>query len=87
MIYETYSKRMQKIKKQGITDVYKYDELQITLRTQIMYIWRDAIESKNDVWRFIHNTIARELGIVYLDERNYNTSFYDKCIYFLSKLK
>ncbi|MCB2362238.1 STM4504/CBY_0614 family protein [Clostridium estertheticum] len=84
MIFETYSKRRKKIMNQEISDVYEYDELKITLRTQIMYIWRDAIGSNNDeAWEFIHNTIARELGITYLGE--YNTSFYNRCIYFLSK--
>ncbi|WBL45854.1 hypothetical protein LOR37_14325 [Clostridium estertheticum] len=84
MIYETYSKRRKKIINQEISDVYEYDELQITLRTQIMYIWRDAIGSNNNVaWEFIHNTIARELGIAYLGP--YNNSYYDRCIYFLSK--
>jgi len=82
MIYETYSKRMQRIKKQGITDVYKYDELQQTLRMQIIYIWNGAIGPRNEAWEFIHNTLSRELGVNTLSEE-YNATFFQKCQSFL----
>ena len=82
MIYETYSKRRKNIINQEISDVYEYDKLQPTLRMQIAYIWNGAIGPRNEAWEFIHNTLARELGVSTLSGE-YNTTFFGKCQIFL----
>jgi hypothetical protein len=84
-IFETYSKRMLKIKKQGIIDVYKYDELQQTLRRQIIFIWKDAIGWENSEWELIHNTMARELGVSHLGRGG--NSFFGACQDFMLNTK
>ena len=63
-------------------DVFTYDELSRELRAQIIHIWRDAIGpyhiygryerrraiENNEAWKFIHNTAARERGVISLGD-------------------
>lgn len=65
-IYETYSKRLKKRERAGEADVYQYDDLPEPLRTQIVHIWVAAIGPHPDMWKFIHDTLAREMGVFHL---------------------
>ncbi|MDE2816793.1 MAG: hypothetical protein OXK81_08850 [Chloroflexota bacterium] len=55
---------------QGKTpDVYRYDELPIELRVQIIHIWREALGSWNlneEGWATVHKAVAREHGVFQL---------------------
>ena len=61
----------------GTPDVFVYDELSKEIRVQIIHIWRDAIgryyvsssfgispPHNNSGWEEIHNTVAREHGVL-----------------------
>ena len=80
-VFETYSKRTKKREAAGKVDVYQYDNLPDTFRVQVAHIWmrllgpyyftdrwRTAPRS-NHVWREIHDTMARELGVFQLVPR------------------
>jgi hypothetical protein len=67
-IYETYSKRLRKRERAGQPDVYQYDDLPETLRVQVVYILQDMFGHNFKPWQFIHNTLARELGVFNLSE-------------------
>ena len=68
-IYETFAKRKQKAENAGTPVVYRYDELPETFREQVVQILRDAIgisyvpAHPNDPWRFIYDTLIREMGV------------------------
>lgn len=75
-VFETFSKRKKKLAMAGAVDVYTYDELPMTLRVQIIHIWREALgpylvrseydfdrsPSNNSAWEMIHDILCRELG-------------------------
>lgn len=77
-IYETYSKRLKKRERAGQPDVYQYDDLPRPLRIQIIHIWNSALGAAvlrtsgprttgpYTVWKLIHDTLAKELGVLYL---------------------
>jgi AbiJ N-terminal domain 4 len=67
-IYETFSKRMKRLSKQGQEEVYQYDTLPREFRVQVIHIWGDALgfSSSHGNWKFIHDTLARERGVFYL---------------------
>jgi len=80
-IYETYSRRQERLAKAGQQDVYQYDELPDRFRGQVVWIWKTAIgryvvppefghgrrsSPSNAYWDLIHETYARELGRGYL---------------------
>ncbi|MHC1715693.1 MAG: STM4504/CBY_0614 family protein [Acidaminococcaceae bacterium] len=86
-IFETFSKRLKKKKKEGIKDFYQYDKLPQELRVQIIYIWKDAAGENNlNFWDFLNDTLAKELGRFSLieDARHNNSNFYN-CGEFLLK--
>ena len=77
MIWETFTKRQKRIANAGKQDIYQYDDLPVIFRGQVVHIWQTAIgryfvpeaysaapaSPTNVVWRFIHDTLARELGV------------------------
>ncbi len=70
-IYETFAKRRQKAENASKPVIYRYDELPIAFRTQVVRIWRDAtgassnIEtySKKNWWKSVHDKLAREIPL------------------------
>jgi len=75
-IFETFSKREAKKAKAGKADVYQYESLPEAFRVQVSHIWTTAIGPyflavdplysepwSNQAWRWIHDTLARELGV------------------------
>lgn len=82
-IYETYSKRLKNRERAGQTDVYQYEKLPETLRTQIVHIWRDIFgHTHGGLWDDIHDALAREMGVFHLwgDGKYYSDRM---CISFL----
>ena len=74
-MYTLYSKRMRNAS--GEPEVYIYDTFSQTFRNQFFYVIEelfDYLENKGlaDVWTFIHNSFARELGVKSLGYQNYS---------------
>ena len=76
-VWDTYSHR-KRVREGDVPDVYGYDELPEKLRVQIVQICSAAVggfhsssgydigsahHHNNNGWSFIHNTVARELGV------------------------
>lgn len=89
-VYDTYLKRKQQIAKAGQTDVWEYEDLPLTLRTQIVKICQTTIGTPNynypkkgsaSIWNFIHETLCREFGVFYLRKSDFNTDW--DCYQFL----
>ena len=53
----------------GTPDVYDYDNLPQSLRVQVIHIWRDVIPYDAQAWKFIHDAVAREHGMLELSGR------------------
>jgi hypothetical protein len=80
MVYETFSKRNQRIANEGKTEIYQYDNLPHPFRVQVVHIWHDALGkyylargyssghpyASNAFWDEIHDTLAREAGLPHL---------------------
>lgn len=92
-IYETFSKRQAKRERAGQTDVYQYNDLPNTLRTQIYLILQDALgrdyertagrnHHRSRLWTELHDQMCRELGIFNLDD-NARLDTQEKCRRFL----
>ena len=72
-IFELWSKRKKLAAKSGTEDIYTYDELPSALRVQVIHILNDAMgnvasyeaDARNR-WKFVHDTIAREIGVFQL---------------------
>jgi hypothetical protein len=76
-IWETFSKRQKRRERAGKQDVYQYDDLPNPFRMQVCHIWRTALgryyapqgyshsdpSPANQLWEFVHDTLARELGL------------------------
>jgi hypothetical protein len=76
-IWETFSKRQKRRERAGKQDVYQYDDLPAPFRMQVCHIWNTAIgiyympqgyssaspSPANELWEFMHDTLARELGV------------------------
>jgi hypothetical protein len=78
-IFETFAKRKPKAENAGKPVIYIYDVLPPEFRVQVSYIWRDAIGSPLDFpasyfpnhmqsekvkwWAWIHDSLAREIGV------------------------
>ena len=68
-IHDTFARRKQKAENAGTPVVYRYDELPEAFREQVVQILRDAIgisyvpAHPNDPWKFIHDTLIREMGV------------------------
>ncbi len=84
---DIYSKRKKLRENTDKTDIYKYDNLPEELRTQIIFIWDDAIGPYNDdleitekpnvVWWTIHYILCREFGVFALS--NEFSDSYENC--------
>jgi hypothetical protein len=75
----------------GQPDVYQYDDLPKAFRTQVVFIWQDALglpaprgvhNNSDDYWESIHDTLARELGLFELSVIKTEKAF-GKCKEFL----
>jgi hypothetical protein len=77
-VNDLFSRRRKLAQKGTEPDVYQYKDIPRTLRTQIAFIWRDAIgpclesseynygpdpTNNSAVWDQIHNGFAREKGV------------------------
>jgi hypothetical protein len=92
-IYETFSKRQQKLASQGVPVLYQYDYLPTTFRRQVIHIWHGALglyaahtmhphhDPWHAMWNDIEHTIARELGLFQLGKQS--TYAYLQCEQFL----
>jgi hypothetical protein len=79
-INDLYSKRKKLAERGNQPEVYQYTDLPVEFRRQVILIWSDAIgsycaEQFNDeeafigsLWREIHDSFAKELGLFYLSE-------------------
>jgi hypothetical protein len=72
-VIELFSKRQKAQRKAGQPDVFQYENVPNELRVQIVHILRDAIGIENSDcnhcllnWELIHNTMAREKGVLSL---------------------
>jgi len=91
-IYDTFTKRKRRAARAGQPEVYTYDQLSNELRTQIAYIWRDAIGGyyegsrfdytdaprSNQWWETIRDIAARERGVASLSAPNHNPQ--EQCV-------
>ncbi len=82
-VIDLYSKRKKSELKAGQPDVYHYDSVPNPLRVQVIHIWRDSVgtnekydEDTNRRWTFIHDTMAREKGLIAL---HWNGNCRQKC--------
>jgi hypothetical protein len=80
--FETFSKREKRLNTQGQVDIYRYDEVPKPLRVQVIHIWGGALgpcpgkpdhmydrpTAADQMWSFIHDQLARELGVFNLGE-------------------
>src|ERR1700687_1390304 len=76
-IFDTFSKRQKRLQKAGQQDIYQYDTLPAPFRMQVLHIWKTAFgkyyvpgefsdtssSPSNKFWVFLHDTLARELGL------------------------
>ncbi|HXI13730.1 MAG TPA: hypothetical protein VNM92_13965 [Thermoanaerobaculia bacterium] len=74
-ILDLFSKRQKRLRGE-LTDVYQYDAVSASFRVQVVHIWRDAFgeprayESRtNEVYRTIHDMLAREYGLFVLSQK------------------
>jgi hypothetical protein len=94
-IYDTFTKRKRLAAKAEQPEVYVYDSVPPELRTQVAYIWRDAIGGyreagryewgeelpSNARWRVIRDMVARERGVLSLSGQDHNPG--EQCLYAL----
>lgn len=80
-LFETFSKRLKRKLKGATPDVYCYDEIPQPFRIQVIHIWATAIgpyapdrysdpKIGDSAWTFMHDTLARELGLFQLAKGN-----------------
>lgn len=91
-VYETYSKRKRKRDQAGQPDVYQYETIPEPLRVQIVHMWDEAIgqtvqhnmvrQTQDRVWKRIHNTLLKELGLFSLTDRRCDFAE-EECKYFV----
>jgi hypothetical protein len=75
-------------------EVYRYDDLPIEFRRQVIHLWISCIGSysppdpsqlfsplENRVWDEIRNSLARNVGEFYFGNERYNS--FEQCQYFL----
>jgi len=78
-IIDLFSKRQKRLRGE-LPDVYTYGDIPQTLRTQIVYILRDAIGTElrhaavQDVYQAIHDILCREYGVFSLGEGDAHAS-------------
>ena len=67
-IFQTFAKRKKDAENSGKPVVYRYNELPVQFRVQVVHIWNQALAlSPYDTiaersWTFIHDTLAKEMG-------------------------
>jgi hypothetical protein len=99
-IFDTFSKRQKRLEKTGQQDIYQYNTLPGPFRVQVVHIWRTAIgqyyspqgysytrdepSPSNQLWQFIHDALARELGLPVL-AGEWNSNPKERCILFLTQ--
>ena len=75
-IVDIFSKRQRRMRGE-FPDVYQYDDLPTTFRTQVVFILTDLFSYEEGPWRnkwfkSIHNILAREFGVFRLYDRANN---------------
>ena len=95
-IIDTFAKRMARARNAGKPILYKYDELPVQLRAQIVHILQDTIGripynpqsvfvSSNSLeekrWKAIHDILAKEMGVFTL--RDTNEGYDLQCLNFI----
>lgn len=94
-IWDVFSKRESRRARQGIEDVFQYEELPEAFRVQVAHIfadvlgrWRDSAghhsppsSPSNQWWNEIHHIVAREKGYIELNEQGRNP--FEKCCAYL----
>jgi hypothetical protein len=88
-IFETFTKRQNRLRNVGVQDVYQYDLLSTAFRTQVIHIWNSAIgvyyrpqsafvhrpdSPSNKWWETIHDVLAREHGVFALGNAGSNAA-------------
>lgn len=92
-LFDSFSKRLKRKLKGATPDIYSYDDIPQPFRVQVIHIWVTAIGSyapdsygnakiSDGAWPFIHDTLARELGVFRLAQGD--GPFID-CQHFLQK--
>src|SRR5258707_1771108 len=93
-MFETFSKRKNRLQKSGQVDVYQYSEMPEAFRVQVIHIWRDGIgifkpfpepyeNSSRTIhgwWVTIRDMMARELGVFFL--HNPHDNHFEDCARF-----
>lgn len=81
-MFETFSVRQKRLAATGEPEVYRYDELTLTVRNQILHLWDSAIgtyhiphpfsggtiPASNEAWEVLEEKAAREFGLEQLGE-------------------
>jgi len=81
-ILDTFSKRQKQVERAGRQDVYEYGVLPAPFRVQVIHIWKSGARwflrvagyssgtksPANKFWKFIHDGLARELGVFSLGD-------------------
>ena len=86
-VIDIYSKRHKGELRGDLPDVYQYNHLPTTFRTQVVFILTDLFSHDGGSWRnrwfrSIHNALAREFGVPRLHDRANNP--WDEVLHFLS---
>lgn len=61
-VYDTFAKRKQRAENAGKPVVYRHDELPEAFREQVAQILKETLPLER-CWTWIHNTLAREMGV------------------------
>src|SRR4030081_779083 len=90
-VWETFSKRKNRLAKAGRPDIYQYDDLPYAIRVQVVHILRDSIGPTYDdrrnfspsaeVWQLIQKVICRETGVFRLTKNASNPE--EDCIAYI----
>lgn len=62
-VYDTFAKRKQRAENAGKPVIYRYDELPKTFREQVAQILKETLPLHERCWIWIHDTLAREMGV------------------------
>jgi hypothetical protein len=86
--YEIYAKRVKREASEGKPTIFLYDALPQQFRAQVEWIWKDTFGKIVDayvdsLWRKLHDTVARELGMRELAKANVYGQEGWKCHIFL----
>jgi AbiJ N-terminal domain 4 len=89
-ILDLYSKQKKRAENGNQPEIYQYDELPLTFRRQVVYIWVDAIGNARNIrliyhiWKRFHDLMARELGVFKLSPSIFNEeNYFEQCKEFL----